>query len=157
MAATPAGSVNPTTYTSATNAEGFTLGQKLEHLGGEYRFVKNAADGAITTGMAVVMASATAWTVTYSKGASQVGALASAGLCPVASVPANYYFWVLVSGLFAFAADSTNAVTNGSAVQGSNATNGQFINVPTNQSNVPIGQALANASGNVFAIMVTVG
>lgn len=156
MAATPAGALNPTTYNSATNAEGYTLGQKVEYQGAEYRFAKNAADGSMTNGMCCVFASATAWTVTYSNGASQISALASAGLCPVAVVPANYYFWMLVSGLYGAAQDSTNGVTLGSTVQG-RATNGQFQNIPTNQSNKEVGHALANAALGVFPMMVTIG
>ena len=148
---------DPTHYTS-TIAGSFVQGMKYTDsaTGYEYRYAKNTTDGAITQGMSCVMASTSAFLVTYSNGASQLSLYAGAGICTLSTVATSLYFFMLVNGIYPFALDASNGVTNGSFVTGKNV-NGNFINGVAAQVNKEIGYALANASGGVFPIRVTIG
>lgn len=158
---------NPQAYVSTVQAP-FTLGQTYTDTsnGMLYRYLKNGTDGSIPAGAAVVLTSAIAGTppagagptyiVTYSKGASQLGSGACAGMCCYGGVPVSNYFFAMIDGEYVSALNAANTAFGvGTPISSGNVANGNWIS-GAGGNTVVAGYSQANAAGGVFPMRVRI-
>ncbi len=150
--ATPNG-FNPTGYSDASGTA-FTEGAIYTYLGVGYRYVKNSTDGSTALGQCAVRASATAWLVTYSKGASALNSSKHGVGFWVAVVPVSNWGFIQIDGVIT-GKDSSNGVTAGKRVTPNTTANGDVANV-ANAYDPGVGRALASGSGGLVAIEVVI-
>lgn len=151
--ATPIG-FDPSIYSNSA-ATDFALGGTYTYLDGVYRFVQNAGDGTTANGQCAVRASATAWIVTYSKGASAINTSKNAvGVFPGAFL-INKFCFVLIDGLHTAVKDSSNGVTAGRQVTPNTTANGDVANV-SNAYDQSVGTAITSGSGGLCSVQVKV-
>lgn len=137
---------------NSTVAAPYTLGQVVESNGFYYRYFKNAADGAWANGQVLVMASVSVYTVTYTKGASQLSAKLCVGVAPSA-LAVSCYGWALVQGIHAAVLDSGNGCTLGKWLTGlTGAGNGDAANAIAGEPG--FGLCLASGSGGLTKVEV---
>lgn len=140
------------TVVNQSSVGNYRLGEVREYLGEEWIFVL-VADGSLVSGDVCELASATAFTVTKSLGASTKGRKAM-GVAKGAITVSRYGF-ILKRGFHAAVKDAANGCTAGSYVMPHAGTAGNAANVTlgTNDATA-FGFCVTSGSGGVCGVFV---